>query len=31
MEEAVHPKLLKNAAKYPVEKARGLATKWDQL
>ena len=31
MEEAVRRKLLKNAAKYPVEKARGVATKWDQL
>lgn len=31
MEEAVRRKLLKNAAKYPVEKARGVATKWDRL
>lgn len=31
MEEAVRRKLLKNAAKYPVEKARGVATKYDRL
>ena len=31
MEEAVRRKLVKNAAKYPVEKARGVATKWDRL
>jgi len=31
MEEAVRRKLLKNAAKYPVEKARGVAAKYDQL
>jgi len=31
MEEAVRRKLLRNAAKYPVEKARGVATKWDRL
>jgi NTP pyrophosphatase (non-canonical NTP hydrolase) len=28
---AVHRKLDKNAAKYPVEKARGVATKYDKL
>ena len=31
MEEAVRRKLVKIAAKYPVEKARGVATKWDRL
>mgnify|MGYP003381907126 FL=1 len=31
MEEAVRRKLVKNGAKYPVEKARGVATKWDRL
>jgi NTP pyrophosphatase (non-canonical NTP hydrolase) len=31
MEEAVRRKLLKNAAKYPVKKARGVATKYDRL
>ena len=31
MEEAVRRKLLKNAAKYPLEKARGVATKYDML
>lgn len=31
MEEAVRRKLLKNAGKYPVEKARGVATKYDRL
>ncbi|MBL7946787.1 MAG: nucleotide pyrophosphohydrolase [Flavobacteriales bacterium] len=31
LEEAVRRKLVKNAAKYPVEKARGVATKWDRL
>jgi len=31
MEEAVRGKLVKNAEKYPVEKARGVATKWDRL
>lgn len=28
---AIHRKLDKNAAKYPVEKARGVATKYDKL
>jgi NTP pyrophosphatase (non-canonical NTP hydrolase) len=28
---AVHRKLDKNAAKYPVDKARGVATKYDKL
>ncbi len=31
LETAVRQKLLKNAAKYPVEKAKGVATKWDRL
>ncbi|MFZ1666986.1 MAG: nucleotide pyrophosphohydrolase [Flavobacteriales bacterium] len=31
IEDAVRRKLLKNAVKYPVEKARGVATKWDRL
>ncbi len=31
IEEALRGKLLKNAAKYPVEKARGVATKYDRL
>ena len=31
LEDAARAKLLKNAAKYPVEKARGVATKWDRL
>jgi len=31
MEAAVRRKLVKNAEKYPVEKARGVATKYDQL
>ena len=31
MEEAVRRKLVRNAEKYPVEKARGVATKWDRL
>jgi len=31
MEEAVRRKLLKNAVKYPVERARGVATKYDRL
>lgn len=30
-EEIVRQKLLKTAAKYPVEKARGKSTKYDQL
>ena len=29
--EAIHRKLDKNAVKYPVEKARGVATKYDKL
>ena len=29
--EAVHKKLQKNAAKYPVEKAKGVHTKYDRL
>jgi NTP pyrophosphatase (non-canonical NTP hydrolase) len=28
---AIHRKLDKNAAKYPVDKARGVATKYDKL
>ena len=28
---AAHDKIAKNAQKYPVHKARGNATKWDQL
>lgn len=28
---AVRQKLLKNAAKYPVEKAKGVATKYDRF
>ena len=28
---AIHHKLDKNAAKYPIEKARGVATKYDKL
>ena len=31
VEEAVRRKLVKNAEKYPVEKARGVATKYDRL
>jgi NTP pyrophosphatase (non-canonical NTP hydrolase) len=31
IEEAVRGKLLKNALKYPVEKAKGVATKYDML
>jgi NTP pyrophosphatase (non-canonical NTP hydrolase) len=31
MEEAVRRKLVKNAEKYPLEKARGVATKWYRL
>ncbi|MBK8583430.1 MAG: nucleotide pyrophosphohydrolase [Flavobacteriales bacterium] len=31
LEAAVHGKLLKNAQKYPVEKAKGVATKYDML
>jgi len=31
MEEAVLRKLVENAEKYPVEKARGVATKWDRF
>ncbi len=31
LEEAVRGKLLKNAEKYPVEKAKGVATKWNWL
>lgn len=31
MEEAVRRKLVKNGNNYPVEKARGVATKWDRL
>lgn len=31
LETAVRQKLVKNAAKYPVERAKGLATKWDKL
>ena len=31
MKEAVRRKLLRNAEKYPVEKARGVATKYDRL
>lgn len=29
--DAIHRKLDKNTAKYPVEKARGVATKYDKL
>lgn len=31
LETAVRQKLVKNAAKYPVEKAKGVATKYDRL
>ena len=31
VEEAVRRKLVKKAEKYPVEKARGVATKYDRL
>ncbi|MBV6404801.1 MAG: nucleotide pyrophosphohydrolase [Flavobacteriales bacterium] len=31
LENAVKRKLVKNAAKYPVGKAKGVATKWDRL
>jgi len=31
LETAVRQKLAKNAGKYPVEKAKGVATKWDRL
>ncbi len=31
LETAVHQKLLKNASKYPLEKAKGVATKYDRL
>ena len=31
LETAVRQKLVTNAAKYPVEKARGVATKYDRL
>ena len=31
LETAVRQKLLKNAAKYPVEKAKGVATKYNRL
>ena len=31
LEIAVRQKLVKNAAKYPVEKAKGVATKWNKL
>ena len=31
LEDAVSKKLLKNAAKYPVEKAKGVATKYNKL
>jgi NTP pyrophosphatase (non-canonical NTP hydrolase) len=31
LNEAIHAKLDKNAAKYPVEKARGVATKYTKL
>ena len=31
MDEIIHDKMQKNAAKYPVEKARGNSTKYDQL
>jgi len=31
MEEAVRGKLVRNAEKYPMEKARGVATKYDLL
>ena len=31
IEEAVRGKLLKNAQKYPVDKAKGVATKYDRL
>ena len=31
LDEAVRAKLAKNAKKYPVEKARGSARKYDQL
>jgi len=31
LQTAVRQKLVKNAAKYPVEKARGVATKYDRL
>jgi len=29
--DAIHKKIEKNAAKYPVEKAKGVHTKYDQL
>ncbi len=31
MDEIIHDKMQKNAAKYPVEKARGSAKKYDEL
>lgn len=31
LETAVSQKLVKNAAKYPVEKAKGVETKYDRL
>ena len=31
LETAVRQKLVTNAAKYPVEKAKGVATKYDRL
>ena len=31
MDEIIQAKMKKNAAKYPVEKARGSAAKYDQL
>lgn len=31
LETVVRQKLVKNGAKYPVEKAKGVATKWDRL
>jgi hypothetical protein len=31
LETALCQKLVKNAAKYLVEKAKGVATKWDRL
>ncbi|MDQ3099861.1 MAG: hypothetical protein M3R08_00620 [Bacteroidota bacterium] len=31
LDSAVREKLVKNAGKYPVEKAKGVATKYDRL
>jgi len=31
LETAVHQKLVTNGAKYPVDKAKGVATKWDRF